>query len=804
MGLVTEEIQEWFRKEQTTIDEVMAEAAVRFLADHEAQPNFAYDLRAVQEELYLLSKGKDVCYDRMCTGFCYSSWYQARRMNTSLVPLLEAMLNCRSDQVDIVDLGAGTGAIQCTLGWILAAANSLNFKVPDVRIRNVDSSPIMLRYCEDYIWPALTARYKVLEDSPVQIVPEYHLNSWRCLWQDSSVESLTRWITASYLLDYTDQKESVVEDFQEIVLSLAPEKMILTTSGQRKKKSLLERLSRQLSSEYSETTSSDPVLVDKKLSALGKLRSSLLKKYEAKGARAHPGWCQDFNSLSVLTRLGQSEMNFTTKSPLSSSFSHSPEIDRGQIKLSDEQEKAASFSGPSSAIIGPAGSGKTIVITEKIARAVRNWDKPEPLDILVTSFNKPLIDLIANWTEQLLGDLPVTALGCEGAHKISCGVATVRLLGFDKLPTKLGRMSGGIESSSAQKLSAIAQNVLAKSGSTRAAMKKLADAEFLEEEFHRIFYGLSVQSFPDYIGVDRKGRGARLGPKQRGFVFDVIKDYLLYLKKRNVDTFISRRRKYLSKLEAGEVREQFDIILLDEFQDLTNADFKILDCLFKPGRRDMTIAGDLAQAVHLGKTAGIPGAQKGHRRHRYHLRASYRLPHRVCLALKPLSTGLKQQWENDEGCPMLAPVKRAPPGPRPIIIAASNRSRLADKISEVWNVYGIYDLSEITILEQDIGLYKALKAKGIEVRTDSILRLKGLEKRCIVWSTSADVNTDEVLEFVYTILTRTSSVLILTLLDDSIDKYRSVLSLLKSENLIFWDQDSEAAFSSFVAEEKSK
>jgi DNA helicase-2/ATP-dependent DNA helicase PcrA len=67
-----------------------------------------------------------------------------------------------------------------------------------------------------------------------------------------------------------------------------------------------------------------------------------------------------------------------------------------------------------------------------------------------------------------------------------------------------------------------------------------------------------------------------------------------------------------------------------------------------------------------------------------------------------------------------------------------------------------------------------------------------MEKDCIVWSTRVAVNTpgDEDY-FVYTILTRTRSILIIAMFDETIPRYREIVKLFPKDRLMIWDEATE-------------
>lgn len=123
------------------------------------------------------------------------------------------------------------------------------------------------------------------------------------------------------------------------------------------------------------------------------------------------------------------------------------------------------------------------------------------------------------------------------------------------------------------------------------------------------------------------------------------------------------------------------------------------------------------------------------------------------------------------------------------------------KISWILWYYNIFDVADwnvprkkkINILEKDFDLSNAFnKWKNGICETDTILRLKGLEKKCIIWSTRAEIeDEEEAYNYVYTILTRTSSILIIALFPDIKEYARNCLRMLDTEKMILWDQETK-------------
>ena len=274
--------------------------------------------------------------------------------------------------------------------------------------------------------------------------------------------------------------------------------------------------------------------------------------------------------------------------------------------------------------------------------------------------------------------------------------------------------------------------------------------------------------------------------------------------KEGIQSFTLRRQYFYSKLKSQELVKKYDYILVDEFQDCTEADFEIFYMMID-NLNNFTIAGDLAQSVHLGTTARIPRDKQMSIRRFFRLDGSYRLPVRISEAIKGLSSALVTKFGNDEGVINIAPYKGSPPGARPIVVYAEDSNLLAVKVKAIFDKYQIYDLNGITILEKDVDLSQELRNLVLNVETYSILSLKGLEKECVLWSTSVPLEFEkEVFEFSYTIVTRTSCILIIGLTNQTKSIYRKVLGLLDKERLIIWDKETETKFEIFCEQYEQK
>lgn len=792
-----EQLTCWLRSQQLVIDQIIADAAIAFKEKHSARYNFAYELQECQNEQYNLANGDDLCYDRPLVPLVYSLWYQGQRVNTFLRAFSRAFLTTDTKSITIFDLGAGTGAVQFAIGLIIHAMKNYGCKPPLVRIVNIDSSPFMLSYNKDYLWPAFTKQFPESKS----ILTEYRVNSWNTNFENYAVKP---WLVASYLFDRSDDGLVMQKGFAEIVRRYRPRKVLLLTSTQRSKMELILSATKEIiKHEYVV----EPVLSDLplqgKLGRCTELRSRLKREFGLRGMDRPVQWEGSCYSVCLQDRNTQLDYDEVVLRPLSMYDLYVPKLKSLQtIQLSNEQQRAINFFGRQAIIIGPAGSGKSIVIAEKIFHLVdRKFNYNDKFKILFTSFNKELVRKVGDWLEQLLNpDRAKRSFYTSRGERIesskfefSSGVENVILMNFDLLPTRLG----GLKSTNLKKeeghfeiIAEIINDIRAEIGNSYDA---ILNPEFVFEEYHRIFYGSGIRDKQEYLATARDGRRHRLGKRQREIVYEVICRYL----KKGVDSFITMRKKFYNRLSQEPPVVKFDYILVDEFQDCTRTDFEIFNRLVKDTNA-MTLAGDLAQAIHIGKTANIPKDENTSRREYFYLEGSYRVPHRISECISRLSEEIVKRFSNNEAAKKIVAVKNSPPGARPIVVFGCSLSELIRKIEVIWSQYQIFGLTKVTVLEKDKPLCQGLKEKGIPSETDTILRLKGLEKDCVLWSTAIPVEDErEVHEFVYTIMTRTSNVLIIAISEQCQPTCRHVLGLLRQDRLIFFDEQTKTRFPEF-------
>lgn len=826
---MNQELINWIASQRDSLDTIIANTADEYFArNNNSRSNFIYDLQEASEEMYLLRKGKDLCYDRPGIGFVYSLWYHARRINTFLKYFTKAFINTKEKNIEIFDLGAGTGAVQWAIGIVYAGMKSLNIPTPRIRIINIDNSPFMLQY-HNQLWENFVIHYSQCSD----IVWEYKLNFWSS--SDSS-ECTNPWICASYLFDSNENREAISNDFIELIQKYEPRTILLLTSDQPEKREYLQIISSKIQGiDYSvELDRLENNLFEGNLIAVNQYRSRYRNEFNIKGLNGEATWRdQSFTGLVFISE----KINKPSLTGFSEHKQNLERIDlysppnklRRQIDLTEEQKTAAKHSERPTIITGSAGSGKSVVITERIKNLVEKENYSSSLEILLTTFNKELIGQLGDWLEQVLDlnrcsrQIDYSSLGeKEETSKFYFNSsdnksANISLMHFDVLPTRIGKVLGRVpyENYYLSTLEQVISQVREIHNIQENEYEYLLNSDFLLDEFHRVFYGLEYRTREIYLDGGRKGRGQKPRLEKNGtkreIIFDCLERYYNLLCKYNIHEFTRIRFQFLDDLRSNKVEPRFTHIFVDEYQDCTKADWEILYQLI-PNPNHLVIAGDFAQSVHLGRSYGSPTRQTDmQKRNIIRLGGSHRLPYRISECIRELSKLIiekhKNTSEQSEVLPNeIIPYKGSPPGARPIVVFGTTVRLISQKIKEIFETYRDgYGLEKITILEKDKELCYSLRQLRINTETDTILRLKGLEKECVLWSARTSVEEEnEAEEFVYTILTRTSSVLIIALSEKISSTYQKIIGTLNRDRLIFWDEETKKQYSEFCRKLDSK
>lgn len=816
------ELQNWLSQQCTILDSIIAESANEFHNHYlkvSSSDVFGFDLAQCQYESYNLMLKEDLCYDRPNSAFVYSLWYHGRRVNTLLSFFAKTLFNTKDKQIEIFDLGAGTGAVQWAAGLVYHKMKMEGMQVPRIRIVNIDTSPFMLYYSRDYLWKNFLSTYTHCTDFEEAI--EYEINSWSNTQQ---VNITNPWITASYLFDISDTsfmnqngneyKQAIKAGFDDLIKKFDPSIVLLLTANQQEKRDLLNEIKEELLQESFVCIEIDEtrLLLKGLLNKVNQFRTELNETYKGHllnlPARRNEAYsllkpCTWEEASFIGTILTKRQITLNLKNETIETIGEKtkglqlyslPIRVRREIILNEDQKRAAQLTDCQTIITGPAGCGKSIVLTERIKNLVEENKYSPDLRILVTTFNKELLNYLGDWIEDILNKRLVKRKRNKFKFR-KYGSENIYLINFDSLPPFVCSLDDKLILN--DDLTAIVKNAiqLVKQENKIINNKydKILNHDYVLEEYHRIVYGLQCSNKKDYLTCERKGRiKLQKNSEDRRLLWGAICRFVNLLKKKKSDTIITKRHRFLKELENGFGRINFTHIFVDEFQDCTQADYRIFDLLV-PNPNNIVFAGDIAQAVHIGKAADIPRKRTKIMANRktHFLRGSYRLPFRITECISSFSATIKNGST-------LNPIKVSPPGSRPIIVYATTYNELFYKITVIFNFYKTYGIDKVTILERDTYLCNELNKRAIPCETDTILKLKGLEKTCILWATWKDiVHKDEVDEFVYTIISRTTGILIIAIVNYSLPKYNKIINLLRRDRIILWDMQTKNNFCRF-------
>jgi len=107
---------------------------------------------------------------------------------------------------------------------------------------------------------------------------------------------------------------------------------------------------------------------------------------------------------------------------------------------------------------------------------------------------------------------------------------------------------------------------------------------------------------------------------------------------------------------------------------------------------------------------------------------------------------------------------------------------------------------QTVILEKDNHLKRQLvNIYPNKIETESILKIKGLEKNVIIWNTKNHIlDIDEAEHYAYTIMTRTSCMLVVILHSEMMSVYKDIISRMNEHNLIIWDKETETYYNTTI------
>lgn len=776
-------------------------------------------------ELLALSRGEDCHYDRPSIGAHYAAWYQARRIQSSVVALIGPLCE-RTGEMTIVDLGGGTGAAWFALAAIEEARIALGGSPRRIVVHSVDSSVPMTGAART-MWATARSGWAAAEHV------EVHARVGG--WADPIDVASDALVVGAFLLDHSDDRRArqVAELLARQLRHIRAERCIIISASNKMglSKEIVEPLVGSGDWRPSERPDSTPLWTGP-LDEVAQFRRHLARDLDASIGwmlNSPPQWSEGSGRVGVmdLKRGAVGELFAPAGS---------------QVLLDRDQAEAAEPDGRLTEILGAAGSGKSRVLIERLIRELeRSVSNRQPLAIMVTAFNKDLIGQLLKWFRDshtgsaTLGSTELAVKGGDGdvvAEGSISGVRmwTVRFINWDKVPTRLFGLKGGsLTAESVEAVQRIIDDwVTTEESGTRAAWLKAnpyVDARFVIQELRRVVFGLEVQSEAEYQTVRRVGRGVPRLPtnsEARRMLWSLL------MSDRRVTLFVDRRLELIRSIRRGaSSKVVFDRVFIDEGQDFLDVEYSLVIPSLVRDPSGIVVAADPAQAMHTGasynpprmifdRTGSVSRRWKTHR-----LEGSYRLPIWVAEAVRPLaSTVLSLQVttrSSDEDDAEVDPltlttptsVKNALLGARPILVAADTYDQAAQALDEIISLHRELlpstQPTRVTWAEADArsslqlaeSIARCGASRRVSLESNTMLRIKGLERPVVLWR-SSDIGDSapaaSAPELVYTALTRTTSLLVIALSARTRPDVRKLVTQLDRRHLCFWTEAAERRF----------
>ena len=260
------------------------------------------------------------------------------------------------------------------------------------------------------------------------------------------------------------------------------------------------------------------------------------------------------------------------------------------------------FTGPAR-IRGSAGTGKTVVALHRAAALAKRFGdsgshlRRQPASILFTTFVKSLPPVFRN----LYGRLPTSIAGAVDFVHIDS--LAYRICNQAGQRPRLDPVTGSKAFEAALATVVRAGTPLQGAGLTR---------DYLREEVTAVLKGRGVDSFDEYLKLERTGRRMRFTPEMRAQVWDLREEWNRRLREADIMDFpdVVRQARDLARAFREPL---FRAAIVDESQDLSLVGLQLVRALVigSNGHDEpdaLFIVGDGAQKIYPG---GFTLAQAG-------------------------------------------------------------------------------------------------------------------------------------------------------------------------------------------------
>ncbi|TLM74028.1 MAG: ATP-dependent helicase [Actinobacteria bacterium] len=262
--------------------------------------------------------------------------------------------------------------------------------------------------------------------------------------------------------------------------------------------------------------------------------------------------------------------------------------------LNPEQRDAAQHGDGPLLVVAGAGTGKTTTLAHRVAWLVA--EGVEPSRILLLTFTRRAAEEMLRRTDALLARVERRYRSSEKVWGGTFHAVAARLLRLHGRAVGLDPSFGVLDRGDAEDLMGVVRGTLGLGSASKRFPQKGTCLDI---------YGRCLDSRKPLDEVLRESypwcRDAADGLRE---LFTAYTDRKQALGLLDYDDLLLFWRALLASPEGDAVRERFDRMLVDEYQDTNALQAEIVD-LLAPGGRGVTVVGDDAQAIYSFRAATV-------------------------------------------------------------------------------------------------------------------------------------------------------------------------------------------------------
>lgn len=126
---------------------------------------------------------------------------------------------------------------------------------------------------------------------------------------------------------------------------------------------------------------------------------------------------------------------------------------------------------------------------------------------------------------------------------------------------------------------------------------------FYRDEWNDVVQAQGILDEGTYLRARRAGRGTRLSRDQRVSVWKVLEGYRRFLQSRNLMDPADTIREARLLLETGKLPQRYASIVVDEAQDFSESELRLLRAMVPEGPDDLFLVGDAHQRIYGHKAS---------------------------------------------------------------------------------------------------------------------------------------------------------------------------------------------------------